>query len=96
MGRRWANFVILDGETPIHVIEVKKVIKEGPHGGWQESPDFVQLRWYADRLDTPGMLIASHRIPLVERDGLQPWREIVRRSSTAADLEAIREHLRTP
>ena len=96
MGRRWADFVIFDGETPVHVIEVKKVSKEGPQGGWQESPDFTQLRWYADRLGTPGTLIDSHRVLLVKRDGRQPWHEIARRSSTAADLETIREHLLTP
>lgn len=93
VGRRWADFVILDGGTPVHVIEVKKVIKEGPQGGWQESPDFAQLRWYADQLDTPGMLIDSHRVLLVERGGIRPLREITRRSSTRPDLKAIRQHL---
>ena len=96
VGKGWADFVILDGETPVHVIEVKKVIKEGPQGGWQKSPDFTQLRRYADQLDTPGILVDSHRVLLVERDGKQPWREIIRRSSTSADLKAIRQHLLTP
>jgi hypothetical protein len=95
VGRRWADFVILDGVTPVHVIEVKKVINQAPEGGWRESPDFTQLRWYADQLDTPGTLFDSHRVLLVERDGTQPWREISRRSSTTADLEAIRSHLLT-
>lgn len=96
VGRRWADFVILDGATPVHVIEVKKVIKQAPEGGWPESPDFTQLRWYADQLDSPGTLFDSHRILLVKRDGTEPWREISRRSATTADLEAIRSHLLTP
>jgi len=96
VGQRWADFVIFDGETPVHVIEVKKVIKEGPQGAWHESPDFTQLRWYADCLGTPGTLIDSHRVLLVKRDGRHPSHEIARRSSTAADLETIREHLLTP
>jgi hypothetical protein len=93
VGRRWADFVIVDGDAPVHVIEVKKVIKEGPQSGWNDSPDFTQLRWYADQLGTSGTLIDSHRVLLVERAGTRPVHEIVRRASTKADLEAIRQHL---
>lgn len=93
VGRRWADFVILKDNTPVHVIEVKKVIKKAPDGGWSSSPDFTQVRWYSDQLGVPGTLIDSHRVLLVALGGEQPRREIVRRAATDADLEAIREHL---
>lgn len=96
VGRRRADFVILYGDVPVHVIEVKKVIRHAAHDDWGKSPDFAQLWWYADQLNTPGTLIDSHRLLLVERDGREPWCEISRRSSTTDELDVIRRHLRTP
>lgn len=93
VGQRWADFVIVDGDVPVHVIEVKKVIKGGSQSDWNESADFTQLRWYADQLGTSGTLIDSHRVLLVERAGTQPLHEIVRRASTTFDLATIRQHV---
>lgn len=93
IGRRWADFVILDGEKPAHVIEVKKVIKESPQEGWQGSPDFNQLRWYCEQIGLAGTLIDSHRVLLVRHGSGKPYHAVSRSSATAEDLEAIRRHL---
>lgn len=96
VGRRWADFVILKGNEPVHVVEVKKVIKKAPGHGWPSSADFTQLRWYSDQLGVPGTLIDSHRVLLVDRGGEQPRHEIIRRAATDDDLQVIMEHLLAP
>ena len=93
IGRRWADFVILDGERPVHVVEVKKVIRKAPRQAWADSADFTQVRWYADHLKTPSTLIDSHRVLLVKRGGEQPYHEVTRRGSTTDDLTLIRKHI---
>ncbi|AXT84231.1 hypothetical protein C6I20_02835 [Aeromicrobium sp. A1-2] len=91
--RRSADFVVLDGKHPLYVIEVKRAIKDGSGGRWDKSPDFTQLRWYADHLGTAGMLIDSNRLLLVDNGAAQPLREIQRRDCSDTDLRAIREHI---
>lgn len=91
--KRVADFVILAGDKPVHVIEVKKVIRQGTQG-WAACPDFTQVRWYADHLDgVPSTLIDSHRVVMIEPGADRPAREIDRRTATRADLDAIRTHL---
>jgi hypothetical protein len=92
-GRRFADFVILNDGQPVHVIEVKKVIKKPSDGGWMSSPDFRQLSWYAGQLAVPGTLIDCHRVVLINPGAEQPHHQIVRATATAADLHRIREHL---
>jgi hypothetical protein len=91
--RRWADYVILDGNTPVHVIEVKKVIAHPRGRDWSESAELAQLRWYADQLGTGGTLIDSHRLLMLERDGTVPFREVLRRGASEADRAAVRTHL---
>lgn len=90
--KRVVDYVVLDGERPVHVIEVKKVIKQGQQG-WAASPDFAQVCWYANRLGVPSTLIDSHRVLLIEPGAAAPAGEIDRRGSTDEDHAMIRAHL---
>lgn len=92
VGRRWADYAIIDGDTPVHVIEVKKVIAHPRGRDWSESAELAQLQWYADQLGTGGTLIDSHRLLLMSRTRGAPLREILRGSASNADRDAIREH----
>lgn len=38
VGQRWADFVIVDGDAPVRMIEVKKVIKEGLQSAGPSQP----------------------------------------------------------
>lgn len=89
----FADYVLLDGDQPRHVIEVKKAIKRPPEQSWEESPDLQQLRRYAAHLGVPGTLIDSHRIVLVPRVTSEPIHEIRRGSATPDELAAIRAHM---
>lgn len=93
IGRRRVDFAVLDGTRPVTVVEVKKTIKNGPFGDWDLSPDFAQMRWYADQVGTCGVLIDSHRVLLVEPGGLKPAREVVRVVADVNDIQAIRQHI---
>lgn len=92
VGKGWADFVILEGGTPVHVIEVKKVIRGLQHGV-EASGDLGQLTRYMHRLDVPGILMDSHRLFLVERGETLPHREIVRVDFDDADMQALRAHI---
>lgn len=92
VGKGWADFVVHDGERPVHVVEVKKVIK-GLQGGVESSGDLDQLRRYMHQLDTPGILMDSHRLFLVARGQTAPYREINRTEFSDADMEALRAHI---
>lgn len=91
--QRWADYVILDGNTPVHVIEVKKVIARPRGRDWNDSAELAQLRWYADQLGTGGTLIDSHRLLFLPRGASEPSREVLRRIASDADREHIREHV---
>lgn len=93
VGRRWADYVILDSDTPVHVIEAKKVIAHPSGRDWSESAELAQLRWYADQLGTGGSLIDSHRLLLLPRNSATPSREILRRSADTADRDTLRQHI---
>lgn len=93
IGQRVADYVLFDGPTATHVVEVKKVIRRKTDEPWEKSRDYAQLRWYADQLGVPGTLMDSHHIVLVEPGAPAPSAVIDRRTSTAADIETIRTHL---
>jgi hypothetical protein len=93
VGRRWADYVILDGNTPVHVIEVKKVIAHQPGRDWSDSAELAQLRWYADELGTGGTLIDSHRLLFLPRGASEPSHEILRRTASYTHRDAMREHI---
>ena len=92
VGRGWADFVILNGETVIHVIEVKKVIR-GLQNGAETSGDLKQLLRYMHRLDVPGTLFDSHRLFLVARGSAVPHRHVERISSDDDDIRSLRAHI---
>lgn len=95
-GPPMADSVILDCNTPVHVIEVKKVIGHPRGRDRRESAEPAQLCWYAGQLGTGGTLINSHRLLLLPRGAAAPNREILRRPATQTDRETIRQHLVTP
>lgn len=97
IGKRLADFVVLDGEgRPVHVIEVKKRIRSTPRQSWEENPDFAQVRWYADHLGVAATLIDAQRLLLVDHLGEEPTRILTRRELETADLADLRAHVLGP
>jgi len=90
--RGWADFVTLDGETVIHVIEVKKVIR-GLQTGVETSGDLKQLLRYMHRLNVPGTLIDSHRLFLVMQGIEISYPHIERIDSNDADIRSLRAYI---
>ena len=92
VGRGWADFVTLDGETIIHVIEVKKVIW-GLQTCVETSGDLKQLLRYMHRLNVPVTLIDLHRLFLVIQGIEVPYPHIERIDSNEADIWSLRAHI---
>jgi hypothetical protein len=76
------------------VVEVKLALRESPDGVWEHSPDFLQVRGYADSLNTGSILIDANRVCLIDCQAPSPWRIIPRRHATPADLADIARHVR--
>ena len=93
VGRRVADYVVLDQGQARCVIEVKLGIRESHNGGWASSPDVRQLLTYARDLGCRGMLIDAQRVLLFERGASEPARVLERRQLTPEDLEAVGAHL---
>lgn len=94
IGKRQADFVIVDGEgSPLHVIEVKKRVKSAHGQPWEDTPDFAQVRWYADHLHVAATLIDSQRLMLVDHQGGEPTRILSRHDVTPEDLEDLQTHM---
>jgi hypothetical protein len=74
-------------------IEVKLATVEPPGGDWSMSRDFLQLRHYNDQLAVPGVLDDAHRVLLVEHGADQRYLDIMGRSASDGQMEAIRDHL---
>lgn len=78
-----------DGQR-VGVVEAK--LKVAPASSWAKSKPAQQLTRYMHALDVPGMLIDAHRAYLFRSGEAAPSETIDRRTATAADLTAIREH----
>ena len=94
IGAKIADYVVTGPEGPRCVVEVKLAFREAADGVWEHSPDFAQVRGYADSLNTGSILMDANRICLIDRQAQSPWRIIDRRHATPADLTAIATHLR--
>lgn len=92
--RRLADYVLLDRDRASHVIEVKKAIRRTVGDDWYASPDYAQVRWYAEKLGTRSTLIDSTRVLLIDEGGAITG-EIDRQHSTDSDLQIIARHLLT-
>lgn len=92
--QRKVDYALLNEGRPSSAIEVKLAIEEARNGLWLDSPDFQQVRWYADRLGVNSILIDAYRVLLIHQDADEPHAMILRRDATERDLEAIRQHLR--
>jgi hypothetical protein len=75
-------------------VEVKLALREAPDGIWENSPDFRQVRGYADSLHTSSILIDANRICLIDYQAPYPRRIIDRRHATPTDLADIVTHIR--
>jgi len=93
VGNGFADVLVHDGPDPIHVIEVKKVIRTPQAGNWNQSPDVKQARRYADKLGVGATVIDSHRVMLLSPDPRNPPRIIERRSASVAELSDIQQHM---
>lgn len=89
-----ADYAILsDTGAPCAIIEVKVAVRKRPNASWSDSPDFLQTRRYADALNCPSVLIDSHYVHLIAPHADAPHATIERRTATAADLDALTEHI---
>ena len=90
--RRRADYLVEIEGRPCGIVEVKLAIDEG-RGNWSESPDFRQVRWYADELGLPAVLVDAQRILLIDRGASEPRAELLRRDLSEQGLASIRGHL---
>jgi hypothetical protein len=84
-GRGSADFVILDGDVPVCVIEVKLAAVD--------SKDLLQLRRYTQTLGCRGILMDARRVQLVEAGEVLPRATFERRRMNEDDLQVVRRHL---
>lgn len=94
IGAKIADYIVSGPEGPRCVVEVKLALREHPDGIWEHSPDFLQVRGYADSLNTGSILIDANRICLIDHQAPAPWRIIDRRHATPTDLADIVTHMR--
>lgn len=94
IGAKVADYVVSGPEGPRCVLEVKLALREASEGIWEHSPDFLQVRGYADSLNTGSILIDANRICLIDNQAPSPWRIIDRRHATPTDLADIATHIR--
>ena len=93
VGRGSADFVVLDEDRPVAVIEVKLAINVPAGGPWTECDDYLQLRRYMDALGVPGVLVDAHRVLLVSVSESRPPQDIQRRQASDAELQVIGRHI---
>lgn len=91
--QRRVDYVLISEGVPSTAIEVKLAISESRSGVWLDSPDFQQVRWYADHIGANSILIDSYRVLLIDPNADAPHTIILRRNATDSDLEAITRHL---
>lgn len=77
IGKKRADYVVLKGDRPVCVVEVKLAINDG--GGWSKSPDLQQAIGYAKALKCAAVLIDANRIVLIDADSTTPRHIIQRR-----------------
>ena len=99
IGRKRADFVVLNDGSPCCVIEVKLAINDG--GNWADSPDLKQTLEYAAALDCPAVLIDTRRIVLLDRGAPAPSRIIERAdlgagTTTSGNFHELTKHLSSP
>lgn len=93
VGRRRADWAILEGDRPVAVVETKLGISSPGPGGWASSAEFAQVRDYVDRLDVPGLLVDVKQVMLVGPGATEPHVILDRRQFTPEHLETVRKHL---
>lgn len=86
------DLVVLDGEEPTMVIEVKRALRRTRTGGLTDSPDLDQLRRYQRALTLPGILADASHLLLLDAEGVVVG-QIERRSATPDDVNAVGVHM---
>ena len=86
------DYVVLEGAITRSVVEVKVGVRVPRNGDWGRSPDFEQVRRYADHLAVPSMLIDSNRAFLIDRDAPAPESVVERRHVTQENFREIGGH----
>lgn len=86
------DLVVLDGEEPTVVIEVKRALRRSRTGGLTDSPDLDQLRRYQRALVLPGILADASHLLLLDVEGVVVG-QVERRSATPDDVNAVGAHL---
>jgi hypothetical protein len=99
IGKKRADFVVVDHEEPTCVVEVKLAINDG--GDWSRSPDLQQTIGYAHALGCPAVLIDANRIILIDANSTEPRQIIERRSLDrgllhSGNIDDLAEHLGVP
>lgn len=77
------------------VVEVTSRVDRADKAIWAALPDFMQLRWYMNELNAPGILIDAQSIFLVNLGADEPYAEIRRSDATWDDLVTINEMVNT-
>lgn len=99
IGKKRADYVVLKGERPVCVVEVKLAINDS--GEWANSPDLRQMIGYASALECCGVLIDASRIVLIPSGATVPERIIQRRSLNVRGIgqgtfHDLAEHIGVP
>ncbi|MGN7246923.1 hypothetical protein ACTHQ1_04220 [Janibacter anophelis] len=93
VGRRFADYVVFDGERPVHVIEVKKRIRRDASLPWAECRDFTQVRWYAEHLGVSCTLVDAHQLALISAQASAPRALIERVNATSDDFALLKQFI---
>jgi hypothetical protein len=94
IGKRIADYAVIDGDGSLAVVEVKLRIRKSRSGPWQDCKDFIQVTDYARSLGCPPILIDAISVHLIPLGADQPTWSVDRRDFTQGDLEAIQAFLR--
>lgn len=99
IGRKRADYVVLKGDQPVCVVEVKLAINDS--GDWARSPDLMQTVGYAQALECRAVLIDASRIVLIGVGSTTPSQIIQRRALDSyglaeGNLHDLAEHLGVP
>lgn len=93
IGRRIADYAVIDGDDALAVVEVKLRIRKSRNGLWQDCKDFIQVTDYARSLRCPAILIDAISVHLIPLGADRPSWSVARRDFTQGDIEAVQAFL---
>lgn len=92
VGRRIADYAILQGNRPAFVVEVKLRVRKSPAMSWRDCKDFQQASDYGTQLGCPAILMDAfevHLIPVGAETPAVSWRRSEFTQNNMSELRAL-------